>query len=70
MVQDGYLFLVRDRRIGWAAYRAAAEMQRGLGVDVRLLGPADVAELMPELDLGDLVGATFCARTASPTRTG
>ncbi len=61
VVQDGYLFLVRDTG-SWATFRRAAEMQRGLGVEVQELAPGDVAELMPELDLGGLVGATYCAQ--------
>lgn len=60
VVQDGYLFLVRDAA-AWPTFQAAAEMQRGLGVNVRLLGAGDVAELMPGLDLDGLVGATYCA---------
>ncbi len=59
MVQDGYLFLVRGDA-AWAGFRAAAEMQRGLGVDVRLLGPQDAAELVPGLDVDDVTGATYC----------
>jgi sarcosine oxidase subunit beta len=61
VVQDGYLFLVRDPG-AWLAFQAAARMQRGLGVDVRLLAPHDVAQLMPGLDLADVVGATYCAQ--------
>ncbi|MEO8228654.1 MAG: FAD-binding oxidoreductase [Chloroflexota bacterium] len=60
VVQDGYLFLVRDPD-SWATFQAAAQMQRDLGVDVRLLGAPDVAELMPGLALDGVVGATYCA---------
>jgi sarcosine oxidase, subunit beta len=60
VVQDGYLFVVRDADL-WPTFQAAAEMQRGLGVDVRLLAAEDVAELMPGLDLDGVVGATYCA---------
>ena len=59
VVQDGYLFLVRGDA-AWAGFRAAAEMQRGLGVDVRLLAPEDAAELVPGLDVDDVTGATYC----------
>jgi sarcosine oxidase subunit beta len=60
VVQDGYLFVVRDAA-AWPTFQAAAAMQRGLGVDVRLLAAGDVAELMPGLDLDGVVGATYCA---------
>lgn len=56
--QDGYLFVCREEAT-WAAYRAAAEMQRSLGVDVRLLGREEVHELVPGLASDDVVGATF-----------
>ncbi|HSS36460.1 MAG TPA: FAD-dependent oxidoreductase, partial [Patescibacteria group bacterium] len=59
VVQDGYLFLVRGDE-AWAGFRAAAEMQRGLGVDVRVLAPEDAAELVPGLDVDDVTGATYC----------
>ncbi|HSS36412.1 MAG TPA: FAD-binding oxidoreductase [Patescibacteria group bacterium] len=59
VVQDGYLFLVRGDA-AWAGFRSAAGMQRGLGVDVRVLGPQDAAELVPGLDVDDVTGATYC----------
>jgi sarcosine oxidase, subunit beta len=55
---DGYLFLVRDEPT-WAAYRAAAEMQRRLGARVELLDARAAAELIPGLEVGGVVGATF-----------
>ena len=60
VVQDGYLFLVRDADT-WPTFQAAAEMQRSLGVDVQLLAAGEVAELMPELAVDGVVGATYCA---------
>lgn len=59
VVQDGYLFLVRGDA-AWSGFRSAAEMQRGLGIDVRLLGPQDAAELVPGLDMDGVTGATYC----------
>ncbi len=59
VVQDGYLFLVRDAA-DWDRFRAAAAMQRELGVDTRLLDPAEAAELAPGVDLAGVVGATYC----------
>ncbi|MGQ0670897.1 MAG: NAD(P)/FAD-dependent oxidoreductase [Actinomycetota bacterium] len=56
---DGYLFLVRSDAV-WERFAAAAEMQRSLGVDARLLAPEEAAALAPGIATADLVGATFC----------
>jgi Glycine/D-amino acid oxidases (deaminating) len=58
VAQDGYVFLVRDA-LAWASFRKAAEMQRSLGADVRLLGPAEVSELVPEISTAGVIGATY-----------
>ena len=65
--QVGYLFLLADEA-KWAAFRRQADMQRGLGLDVRTLSPAEAKALVPELRVDDVVGATFHARDglASP----
>ncbi len=60
VVQDGYLFLVRSEA-AWATFREAAAMQRSLGVDVRLLTPAEAAEVVPGIVVDGVIGATFCA---------
>ncbi len=57
--QDGYLFLVREGG-SWPAYVASSELQRGLGVDARLLTPPQAAEIVPGISLEDVIGATFC----------
>ena len=57
----GYLFLLADEA-RWAAFRRQAEMQRGLGLDVRTLTPAEAKTLVPELRVDDVLGATFHAR--------
>ena len=57
--RDGYLFLVRDEE-AWPGFIRAADLQRSLGVDVRLLQPAEAGRLMPGLALEGVVGATFC----------
>jgi sarcosine oxidase subunit beta len=57
--QVGYLFLLTDAE-RWQAFQSQAEMQRGLGVDVRTLSPDAVAALVPELAVDDLLGGTFC----------
>ena len=55
---EGYLFLVWDVA-AWAAYRAAAAMQRRLGARVEELDAAAVEELVPGVATEGLVGATF-----------
>jgi sarcosine oxidase subunit beta len=57
--QVGYLFLLGDPAT-WAAFQAQAEMQRGLGLPTRTLTPAEAREIVPELNLEDVLGATFC----------
>ena len=61
VVQDGYLFLVRDEPT-WATYRAAAGLQRRLGVAVELLDAAEVSGVVPGLATDGLIGATWCAQ--------
>ena len=61
VVQDGYLFLLRDEA-SWSEYQASAEMQRGLGVDVQLLDATEAGELVPGLATDGVIGATFCAQ--------
>ncbi|MEO6462982.1 MAG: FAD-binding oxidoreductase [Candidatus Eisenbacteria bacterium] len=55
----GYLFCIADPA-RWAAFQADAAMQRGLGVTVETLSPADVARRFPLVRHEDLQGATFC----------
>jgi sarcosine oxidase subunit beta len=57
--QDGYLFLVRSEA-SWKRFVAAAELQRELGVDARLLRPDQAGDLAPGISMDGLVGATFC----------
>jgi sarcosine oxidase subunit beta len=60
VVQDGYLFLVRDEH-DWADFRAGAELQRSLGVDTQLLTPDEAMGVAPGIAIDDVVGASFCA---------
>jgi sarcosine oxidase subunit beta len=57
--RDGYLFLVRDPE-GWEGFGKAAELQRSLGVDARLLSPEEAGEVAPGISLEGVIGATFC----------
>ena len=57
--QDGYLFLVR-REGSWAEFLAGVELQRSLGVDVRVLTGAEAEEISPGISVEGVVGATYC----------
>ena len=56
----GYVFLAHSAQ---ALERLAAnvELQRSLGVHSRVVGPEEVAELVPALDTSTIVGASFCS---------
>jgi sarcosine oxidase subunit beta len=56
--RDGYLFLVRDP-VTWEGFLRGVELQRSLGVEVEVLGPDEIAALIPGLVVDDVVGATF-----------
>ncbi|MDI6822885.1 MAG: FAD-binding oxidoreductase [Bacillota bacterium] len=58
--QRGYLFLAGEK--AWPVFQRRYELQRRLGVEVSLLEPAEAQELVPELDLEGIAGATFCPR--------
>jgi len=59
--QDGYLFLLSsDRSV--STFRKNVVLQRRLGVDVEWLDAEQAARLAPGLDVGGVMGATFCAR--------
>lgn len=59
--QVGYLFLLSDPE-RWQAFRAQAEMQRGLGLPVETLTPEQAGQRVPEIVVSDLLGATFCGK--------
>lgn len=58
--QHGYLF-VTATEAGLHAMDRLTPMQQALGVPVRRLTPAEVRDLAPMLNTGDIVGATFSA---------
>jgi sarcosine oxidase subunit beta len=60
VVQDGYLFLVRNEQ-DWDEFRAGAELQRSLGIDTQLLAPDEAADIAPGIAIDDVVGAAFCS---------
>jgi sarcosine oxidase subunit beta len=55
----GYLFLLGDSE-SWATFQRQAEMQRSLGLPVQTLSPEGARGIVPELNIEDLLGATFC----------
>jgi sarcosine oxidase subunit beta len=55
----GYLFLLGDAE-SWVTFQRQAEMQRSLGLPVQTLSPEGAREIVPELNVEDLQGATFC----------
>ncbi len=57
--QTGYLFLL-DSEADVARFREALALQRSLGVPSRELTPAEAGAMVPQLETGDLVAATFC----------
>ena len=59
--QDGYLFLLSEPA-HVEAFRAAAAMQRRLGIDVEWLDADEAARRAPGLETGGVAAATFCAR--------
>ncbi len=49
------------------AFRDAVALQRSLGVPSRVLAPAEAREIVPQLEIDDLVGATWCERDGYAT---
>jgi glycine/D-amino acid oxidase-like deaminating enzyme len=55
----GYLLVTRETD-EMAAFERNVRMQQGLGVDVRLVTPAEIGRIHPWVAVGDLVGGAFC----------
>jgi sarcosine oxidase, subunit beta len=55
----GYLFLLGDEK-QWATFQRQAEMQRSLGLPVQTLTPQQAKDVVPEMNVDDVLGATFC----------
>jgi sarcosine oxidase subunit beta len=58
--QNGYLFVLTDDN-ALATFRQNAAKQREWGVPVEVLSPEEARRLVPEMEIGDLLGANFCA---------
>ncbi len=56
----GYLFLARTEET-WQEFLASVEIQRRLDVPVEVLAPDQILERWPYLNIGDIVGGTFCS---------
>ena len=59
--QVGYTFLLTDPATV-EPYLKAYELQKSLGLDVRVLSPEQVRELAPPVKIDDLIKATFCPK--------
>lgn len=57
--RNGYLFLL-TREVDVEAFRNALEVQQALGVPSRLISPAEAQELIPALEVSDVLAATYC----------
>lgn len=55
----GYLFLLSDEA-RWRTFQTQAQMQRGLGLPVQTLSPAEASVIVPEVNMEGVLGATFC----------
>jgi len=56
----GYLFLL-SKPDDWDAFQRSVALQQSLGVkDVRFLTPAEILDIVPQLRVDDLLGATYC----------
>jgi glycine/D-amino acid oxidase-like deaminating enzyme len=58
--QRGYLFLGRKEK--WPVMKRLHEFQVSQGVDVRLLKPHEIPDIIPHINLEGVVGATFGPR--------
>jgi FAD-dependent oxidoreductase domain-containing protein 1 len=58
--QRGYLFLGRKEK--WPVMKRLHEFQISQGVDVRLLKPHEIPDIIPHINLEGVVGATFGPR--------
>ncbi|MXX85340.1 MAG: FAD-binding oxidoreductase [Acidobacteria bacterium] len=58
-VQDGYLFLLNSEA-DLRRFSETAVVQRELGAPVEVITPEEARRILPGIEIGDLVGATFC----------
>ena len=65
-VQDGYLFLL-DSEEDLRRFSETAVAQRELGAPVEVITPEEARRVLPGIEIGDLVGATFCGEDGVAT---
>ncbi|MBI4595827.1 MAG: FAD-binding oxidoreductase [Candidatus Tectomicrobia bacterium] len=59
--QNGYLLLA-TKETELDEFKRNVKFQKSLGVDVHLLNPTDIQELVPGLNCHDVLGGTFCPK--------
>src|SRR5919199_2716977 len=59
--QRGYLFLAHDQEL-MDVFRRNLALQQQLGVPSRELAPSEIRDLLPYVNVEDVVGGTWCAR--------
>jgi sarcosine oxidase subunit beta len=64
--QAGYLFLLDSER-DVERFREGLALQAAFGVPSRELTPAEAARIVPQLEVGDLLAATYCPRDGYAT---
>jgi sarcosine oxidase, subunit beta len=64
--QHGYLFLL-DRAEDVETFRAGLALQKSLGVPSRELTPVEARDIVPQLEVDDLLAATYCPRDGYAT---
>jgi sarcosine oxidase subunit beta len=57
--QNGYLMLATTEE-ELEAFRQSAALQRSLGVEANLLSPQEARDIVPRLNIEDILGATYC----------
>ncbi len=55
----GYLFML-DTEHDLAQFRANVALQNSLGVPSRVIAPAEIAALAPEVEISGIIGGTWC----------
>lgn len=58
-VQEGYLFVVTDPTL-LARYERNVAFQNGFGVPSRIVAPAEVREIAPGIEVGDVLAGVWC----------
>ena len=57
--QHGYMFLASTRET-LSTYKKNVELQNSLGIKVELLSPEEIKDIVPQLNVEDIIGGTFC----------